>query len=97
MERITLAKLKKTMRDYNKGNPQDMDSPKLFGVIVYRSENWDKAYSETARSYRVSNANRCFQDGKISNALFGDCLDGTDIGVRLDWYNWAVDYCYMEV
>ena len=34
--------------------------------------------------------------GKISNPIFAECLDGIDVGVRLDWYDWDVEYCYME-
>jgi len=28
-------------------------------------------------------------------SLFGDCLDGYDLGVRLDYYNWKIDFCYF--
>jgi len=44
----------------------------------------------------VSNNNRMFQLHAFSNSLFGDCLDGIDLGVRLDLYDWKVDYCYIE-
>ena len=96
MEKITMSKLDEIMCEYNRRNPQNADSARLFGVIVFKASNFDKEYSELSRSYRVSNANRHFQDGKIANSLFGSCLDGTDDGVRLDWYNWDVEYCYME-
>ena len=68
----------------------------ITGVIVYKQSNWDEPYTEEQRSYRVCSCNRCFQHGKIANSMYGACLDGTDIGVRLDWYNWDVDYCYMD-
>ena len=96
MEKISFAKLCEIMSTYNARFPEAQDTAKLHGVIVYRPDNWEREYSEESRSYRVSNANRAFQDGKISSSLFGYCLDGTDPGVRLDWYNWRVDYCYME-
>ena len=74
----------------------DEDKAEKFGVIVYKQSNFKNEYSENSRSYRVHNANRKFQKGKIANSLFGDCLDGTDIGVRLDWYGWDVEFCYFE-
>ena len=95
-ERISYAKFEEIMREYNRRFPENADMRKLSGVIVYKPDNWPKAYSEESRSYRVWNCNRHYQDGKIANSLFGNCLDGTDIGVRLDWYNWTVDYCYMD-
>ena len=32
-----------------------------------------------------------FQSGKIANSLYGSCLDGTDVCVRLDNYNWKIE------
>lgn len=96
MEKITLQKLEHIMWDFNSKHPEKQEEQCLTGVIVYKQSNFNKPYSETSRSYRVSNNNGCFQSGKIANSLFGYCLDGTDDGVRLDWYKWAVDYCYME-
>ena len=95
MEKITYAKLRKIMETHNVRFPEHSDKPVLHGVIVYRADNWTEDYSLEARSYRVSNNNRAFQPGKIARSLFGNSLDGTDQGVRLDWYNWRVDYCYM--
>lgn len=96
MEKITKAKLEEIMMTYNERFPAKQDTPCLWGTIVYKAENFDQPYTEKERSYRVSNANRHFQHGKLANSLFGYCLDGKDLGVRLDWYNWAVDYCYMD-
>ena len=95
MRKITMSKLEEIMREYNRRFPEKENTPSLSGVIVFKSSNWDKPYSERSRSYEVWNNNRAFQDGKIANSLFGHCLDGTDPGVRLDWYKWDVDYCYM--
>ena len=96
MERITFDQLWKNMNQFNKEHPEKQDSVCLHGVIVYKASNWEKPYTEEQRSYRVPNCCRAFQDGKISNQLSGDCLDGSDDGVRLDWYNWDIEYCYME-
>ena len=76
-------------------NNEDWDDA-ITGVIVYKADNWTKSYTEEQRSYRVSSCNRCFQDGKIANSMYGDCLDGTEHGVRLDWYKWVPEYCYFE-
>ena len=95
-EKITFDKLWKNMNTFNREHPDKQDMPCLFGVIVYKQDNWEKEYSELSRSYEVCNSSRAFQDGKISNRLSGNCLDGTDDGVRLDWYNWDIEYCYMK-
>ena len=95
MRKITFAKLEEIMEEYNRRFPENQDKAKLSGVIVYKASNWPKAYSERSRSYEVTNNSPAFQDGKISNRLSGYCLDGTDQGVRLDWYNWDIEYCYM--
>lgn len=65
------------------------------GVIVYSEDNWPVKYSLESRSYRVSSDNRRFQAGKIANSVYGDSLDGSDVGVRLDVYGWKVEDCYM--
>lgn len=96
MEKINFGKLSDIMREFNTNNPDKQDTACITGVIVFKQSNFKKPFSERDRSYRVSNANRQFQQGKISNQLSGDCLDGKDLGVRLDWYNWEVEYCYME-
>lgn len=97
MEKIPFSELEATMMCFNKEHPEKQDTACITGVIVFKQENWPgKLYSIKERSYRVSNANRAFQEGKISNQLSGNCLDGKDLGVRLDWYKWTVDYCYID-
>ena len=97
MEKITFSKLSQIMSEFNERFPEKADTTMLVGVIVYKQDKtWNREYSELERSYEVSNANRQFQPGKISNSLRGYCLDGKDLGVRLDLYDWEVDYCYME-
>lgn len=66
-----------------------------YGVIVFSEDNWEKEYSLESRSYVVSSENRRFKAGAISNSLFGDSLDHSDMGVRLDLYGWKVEDCYM--
>lgn len=94
--RITFADLCENMMQFNALHPELSETPARSAVIVYSAHNWTKHYNVQSRSYRVYNSNRMFQAGKLANSLFGYCLDGSDLGVRLDWYKWAVEYCYME-
>ena len=88
MEKLTLQELK---------NGKDWKT----AVIVFTKDSFDKPYTEEQRSYCVSSDNKYFDDTKLGNSLFGDCLDGTDIRVRLDLYihdsekPWKVGYCYI--
>ena len=96
VERITFDDLWHIMHRYNVEHPDREEYADLTGVIVYKASNWKTEYPLGARSYEVCNNNRAFQPGKIANSIFGYALDGSDPGVRLDWYNWEVDYCYMK-
>ena len=93
MEKINYDEFRKIMEKYS-----DENCKGITGVIVYKESSFDRHYTEIERSYRVSSHNRCFQIGKISNSLFGNCLDGIDLGVNLDLYfgDWEIDYCYIE-
>lgn len=97
IEKITRAELEHRMWEYNEAHPDREDHADLFGVIVYSQSNWpDKEYSLESRSYEVANNNRAYQPGKIANSIYACSLDGSDMGVRLDWYkDWKVEYCYM--
>lgn len=66
-------------------------------VIVFTEDSFNKPFTEVERSYEVNHDCPYFQSGMISNRLTGNCLDGTDDGVRLDWYlnEWKIDYCYI--
>lgn len=96
-KKLTYSEFVKIMLEHGKEHNNNEDyKDAITGVIVYKASNWKKNFTERERSYRVSSCNRCFQDGKIANSMFGNCLDGIDLGVRLDWYKWEVDYCYMD-
>ena len=96
MKKISYDEMWHNLHQYNVDHPDREDYGDISAVIVYKSENWDKPYSLESRSYRVYNNNRAFQPNKIANSLYGSALDGSDNGVRLDWYKWSVDYCYMD-
>ena len=98
MNKVTYDEFCSKMWEHGKTHNNNEDyQDALVGVIIYKASNWpEKEFTELERSYRVSSCNRCFQSGKIANSMFGDCLDGKDLGVRLDWYRWDVEYCYFE-
>lgn len=102
MEKITLSKIIEKFKDYNTENNviygTTPNVPDITAVIVYKQSNFTKPYSVKERSYRINN--RCgkafFDTVSGSRSIRGDCLDGTDLGVRLDAYNWDIEYCYFE-
>ena len=99
MKKITWTEMTKNLWKHNEDNNitcKGTDENPIYGVVVYKASNWDKEYSLESRSYVVSSSNKAFIPGQISNSIFANSLDGSDIGVRLDWYSWEVDYCYMK-
>lgn len=95
IDKITFSRLCEIMEQYNKEYPQRHNGAYLKAAIVFKESNWDHPYTEKERTYYVSNGSKFFIPGMLGNSLFGDCADGRDIGVRLDWYNWDIDYCYL--
>ena len=67
-----------------------------MAVIVFSQDNWQKEFTEQERSYRSYSDQWGWDYSKMGNCRLGDCLDGTDDGVRLDWYNWDIEYWYWE-
>lgn len=67
-------------------------------VIVFTQDSFNKKYTVEPRSYKVYRYDgKYFKSGMLGKSLLGYCLDGTDKGVRLDWYlgEWKIDYCYI--
>lgn len=70
-------------------------------VIVFTPHGFKKEYKDDiiARSYTVYSNAKWFNPAMLGNSLFGNCLDGLDNGVRLDYYfrtgEWIIDYCYI--
>lgn len=104
MKKMTWAETVKAMRDFNETNniTNKGIGPDLKAVVVFTQDSFTKPYSEKERSYEFNNHNKAFISGMISNSIFADCLDGQDIGVRLDWYmagddehKWVPEYCYL--
>ena len=72
-------------------------------VIVIDNKSFLQNYSVSSRSYVINrDTSKYFQEGKISNSIWGDAMDKSDFGVRLDWYlwgnefNWKIEYCYIK-
>lgn len=96
-KRITFGELCDIMFDHNASNKKECP---LEAVIVFKQESFNKEYSELSRSYAVCSETKYFQPNMGGNSLFGNCLDGSERGVRLDWYiygdkPWRVEYCYL--
>jgi hypothetical protein len=99
MERIDNMEITKvTLRDL--GN----DKSWTEAVIVFTEDSFGRAYSELARSYTVKSDAKWFDPTMNGTSLFGNCLNGTDNGVRLDNYmrrlpedgiRWKEEYCYI--
>ena len=76
----------------------------LSGAIVFTENSFTKPYSLDSRTYLVSSDSKAYQGWMGGYSLFGYAKDGSDPGVRLDWYmaeekggkdGWKVDYCYL--
>lgn len=97
MEKLTKAQLFEAFYKFNQEHQEaiQFSETSITGVIVFKASNWEQPFSLESRSYRVSSANKKFLPC-AGSSIFASNLDGTDLCVRLDWYNWEVDYCYLE-
>ena len=69
----------------------------LTAVVVFKASNFKKEYSLEERSYRIqSNNGKRFFPTMLGSSIYGTSLDGSDKNVRLDYYRWEIDYCYLE-
>lgn len=75
-------------------------------IIVFTNESLNGVvdYTLEERSYKVYSSEKWFDSSMIGTSLYGNCLDGRDKNVRLDWYirrlpeegrRWIVEYCYI--
>lgn len=98
MKRITLAELEQIFGKHNERTDIDPYKEPLKAVIVYTGRGWKKPayeYSLQERSYLTYSNSWGWDWSKLGNRRSGDSLDGADLGIRLDYYNWEVDYCYL--
>lgn len=96
---MTYRELKAKFCDHEATYPKNH----LTGYIVFKKESFDRPYTLDQRTYVVSSDNKAFRPHMGGYSIFADCLDGSDYGVRLEWYmkeegvkdGWEVDYCYI--
>lgn len=95
---MSYAEMKKRFRDMERSRQH------TEGYIVFSADSFNSPYSETARTYSVSSDAKAFQPNMGGYSIFGDCMDGSEYGVRLDQYmaaerggkdGWKVERCYM--
>ena len=99
-KKMTFKELRDYICEYNRTHNWVIETIKA--VVVFTPDSFDKEYSEESRSYEFRSDNKTFRNC-ISNSLYASSLDGTDQGVRLDYYmeyygnkpGWKVDYCYL--
>lgn len=63
-------------------------------VIVFTKDSFDRPYTVQERSYKTYSDQWGWDYSKCGNCRIGDCLDGKDLGVRLDRQNWKIQYWY---
>lgn len=97
---LPYAQLKELFTEHERSKP----SEHLTAHIVFTEDTWDKIYPLCSRTYVISSYNKAFRPSMGGYSIFGDCLDGTDRGVRLEAYmaeekggknGWKIDYCYL--
>lgn len=69
-------------------------------VAVITKDSFRKEYTLKERSYAFTNHNKFFIPENLGNSIFADCLDGKDVGIRLEQHirtlDWNVEYCYIK-
>lgn len=102
IKKLTYKELKEYFLNFNKTHNYAKEAIK--GVIVFTEDSFNKEYPLESRSYVVSSNCKAFVPGMCGYSIFGSALDGSDSGVRLDYYikderavedGWKVDYCYL--
>jgi len=91
--------LKRIFRELKRTSPRE----DLTAHIIFTEDSFDKKYSLLSRTYTFTSDNKAFWPNMGGYSIFGYCLDGTDQGVRLDWYmaeegnpgGWKVEDCYI--
>lgn len=64
----------------------------LKAHVTFDKSNWGKEYAPTARTYEIEiDSNWGLDPSKEGRSIIGNCLDGIDLGVRLDWYQWKIE------
>lgn len=96
---MTYQELKDAFRELKRTFPRE----DLTAHVVFTEDSFAGPYPLLSRTYLVSSDNKGFRPNMFSSSVFAYCLDGTDQGVRLDWYmadegntdGWKVQDCYI--
>jgi len=67
-------------------------------IVVFTADSFEKPFTEIERSYKIYSGDKYFDANMGGSSLYGYCLDGKDLGVRLDHYiysGWKVEYAYI--
>ena len=96
---MTYPELRAAFREWEHSCPVDH----LTAHIIFTADSFDREYSLLSRTYAVSSNNKAFRPNMGGYSIFGDSLDGTDIGVRLEGYmaeegnpgGWQVEDSYI--
>lgn len=96
---MTYSEVKEIFQEWNRNHPGE----ELTAHIVFTVDSFMKEYPLLSRTYVVSSNNKAFRPNMGGYSIFGDSLDGTDCGVRLEQYmvaegniwGWKVEDCYI--
>lgn len=86
--------------DYFQQHPeigQFNDAPEV--IVTITKDSFKEEYSELTRSYRFILSQKYFLPGMGGNSIFAHCLDGSEMGIRLDYYlfnSWKIENVYMQ-
>jgi hypothetical protein len=103
MTKMTWREMYNAMCNFNEqhGYTTKGTDKELKGVVVFTEDSYPTTYTEKERSYAFTSDNKAFLPNQLGYSIYGNCLDGNDLGVRLDWYMrdtehpWKVEYCYL--
>ena len=79
---MTYQELKKIFIAHEANKP----SGHLTAFITFTEDSFREPYSKTDRTYVISSDNKAFHPNMSGYSVIGNCLDGTDMGVRLEAY-----------
>jgi len=96
---MNYAELKKIFQELKRNSAKE----NLTAHIVFTEGSFTKPYPLLSRTYSLTSDNKAFWPNMGGYSIFADCLDGTDQGVRLEWYmaeegnkdGWKVQECYI--
>lgn len=100
--KMTYAQLKSIFLAWEHQNPAP--TIHLTGCIVFKQSSFTQPYTLRQRTYAVSSGNKAFMPKQGGYSIFASCMDGTDVGVRLEQHmnqehggkdGWEVDYCVL--